>query len=206
LRRVYAADPDVFPEPLALWSSRNGDMAFVAMEKIFSSSNAQVHDMASDIVRIANALVKSNVVHRDVNPENLLRSDDGHLKLIDFQFAVDRVAPETDSYMRRNPKYHFVHFGGNKSLGIGVWSDAPALMGFLGKMNRKNVVEESVPRLKAMAHQMEVRLPVTRMDIFRLWCYWVSLKIQRWTGCKKAAKDRILWRLSKMEQLFGGHP
>ena len=34
LKRMHAEAPEVFPEPFALWTSRNGRMAFVAMEKV----------------------------------------------------------------------------------------------------------------------------------------------------------------------------
>ena len=117
LKRLWEVDKDVFPEPYLL---HEGDFSFFVMEKIFSG-NATCP--SADILRIAKALDISGIVHRDVSMNNLIAGSDNHLKLIDFQFAIDRADYRESNFMQKHPTYLHVTFGYSHELGLGKWND-----------------------------------------------------------------------------------
>jgi hypothetical protein len=193
LRRVHAAEPSVFPEPFALWTAPDGRMAFVAMEKVGGGTPS---DPAADILRIAETLHETGIIHRDVSKANLLCGQDGHLKLIDFQFAVDRRAYHESRFMRRNPKYLYVHFGNCEELGLGRWNDVLRLMKCLHTLAPQ--AEDAQACLRTLATRMTFSAPVPPTVRFRLNAYRASLAIQRLFVRKPATA----WRNYKLERLL----
>ena len=195
LTRVYAASFDVFPEPFVLWTSLDGRMAFVAMEKVGGGTPS---NPADDILRIAETLRDTGIVHRDISMENLLCGEDGHLKLIDFQFAIDRAAYLESRFMRRNPKYLYVHFGNCEELGLGKWNDVlgRGLSACLSHFAPDDKTVEA--KLRAMAEGMAFSAPVSHSVRLRLAIYRVSLAVQ-WFFTRKRA---IRWRRYKIGRLL----
>ena len=173
MRRLYEVDNAVFPEPYACCTSHDGRLAFVVIERL--SGDAAV-DPAGDFVRMAKALSKTGVIHRDIL-KNILPGADGHLKLIDFQFAVDRNCYRESRYMRRNPKYLYTVFGVQKSLWPGAWNDFTEL---LIALKLYNVPEDSpaYANLRSMEKRMLFSPPVPLSARIRLNTYRISLKLQ----------------------------
>lgn len=187
-KRVYNADPAVTPEPLAYHVSSDGRRAFIVTAKAAGPSlsqllaqgvaGARADSFADDILRLADALKKSGVVHRDLFADNLLLDSDGHLKAIDFQFAVDRDNYSECGWMQRNWKYRYVVFGVNHDLGLGVWDDAAALKRLLALLPATERTADATKSVSSKIGSLVCRDrpgPLTRL---RLSLYTLSLKLQ----------------------------
>ena len=97
-KELYALAPQNVVEPLYWRDSR--DFHFAAarwtegetLEDLLEGGTLTTEQKAAfleDILSIFLALQQSDIVHRDLIPRNLLYTG-GHLKLIDFQFAVSK--------------------------------------------------------------------------------------------------------------------
>lgn len=100
-------------------------------------TNEQKAVFVRDIYEIFRALQKSDVVHRDIRPDNFMIIK-GHLVLIDFQLAVSKSQYQELDYMRRHPqrlrklgdpKFQYRPF---------VWDDAYSLLKVLQFIGRDN--------------------------------------------------------------------
>lgn len=195
LRRIHDVDPAVFPEPFAVWTSGNGRMAFTIMEKC---SGGNPLDPATDILRMAKALQKTGIVHRDCCVSNVVCGTDGHLKLIDFQFAIDRNSYHESEFMQKNPKYLYLVFGNCESLGLGKWND---LLG-LGLIEcLKHFAPEdkaSKLQLQQLAASATFSTKVKLTHKIQLWLYYLSLSLQNLFKNKESIK----WRLLKIQQFL----
>jgi len=123
-KRLHSIDPLHFPEFYAL---RSGPLSFVVTEKIEGGKSlADEPDdrYADDVLAILDALYEAKVVHRDFLPSNFLIAADGHLKLIDLQFAVDMESRRIDPWLKRNPQYHFGVFAAVITRDGAWWDDA----------------------------------------------------------------------------------
>ena len=197
LKRVHGADAAVFPEPYALWTSQDGRKAFVAMEKV---GGGRPSDPAADIMRIANALKDAGIVHRDISTINVLCGEDGHLKLIDFQFAIDRNDYRESRFMRRNPKYLYVHFGSCEELGLGRWNDILGLGLLRCLFHFAPNATDVESKLREMAASMTFSAPVAVSSRIRIRCYCLSL----WIQSLFVASSSVKWRLYKSRLLLAG--
>ena len=188
LSRIHAAAPSSVPEPLAEWKSDDGRLAFVVTERVQGPSltellgrgmtDAQADGFAADIVRLADALKATGVVHRDLFADNLLLGADGHLKAIDWQLAVDRRDYHEDPWVARNWKFRYVVFGVNRELGLGVWNDFHALGKILAQLPQTDAVRAAAARLADAEPEMAVSAPPDAATRFKLRLYALSLRIQ----------------------------
>jgi len=195
--RLFAEAPGVVEEPLAhgedFGAGPDGVVprrrrAYVVTARIAGPSlaallargvtSAQADVFAEDIRTLARALRRTGVLHRDLFEENLLLGDDGHLRAIDFQLAVDRNAYREDPWVARNWKFRYVVFGVNRELGLGVWNDFHALGKILAKFPQTARVREVAAELAAEEDGMAFAARPSAADRVRLWLYGCSLRLQ----------------------------
>ncbi len=183
-RRVFELAPEVVAEPF-VW---HADPAFVAVEKVRGPSltellargvtDVQADGFAADILRLARALREAGVVHRDIFSDNLILGADGHLRLIDFQLAIDRADYHEDPWVMRHWKFRYVVFGVNRELGLGVWNDFLALGNVLALLPQTAAVKDAAAWLAAEAPQMTFAAPPDRPTRFKLRLYALSRRSQ----------------------------
>lgn len=137
-RRFRAIRPDLCVEPVC-WHRTAGGGAFAALkfmegrtlqtllEEDFKFSREQVDRMARDMRDISDTLIAANIAHRDVRPANLMVGPDFHVRIFDFQFAVDM------NDRRENPYFvdHYMELlwvlGDTYAEGHGKWNDRRAM-------------------------------------------------------------------------------
>lgn len=134
---------------------------------------------ADDLRRIAAALRRTGIVHRDINEDNLIIGDDGRLKLIDFQFAVDRSSYRESDFMLKNWKYLYIVFAFSEPLGGATWNDMRALRLRVQLLPETDFVRKTICELKKEEEAGAFSIPVTSMVRFKLRFYLLSLLIQR---------------------------
>lgn len=196
-RRLHEADPGVFPEPLAVHC---GPMAFVVTEKL--SPADRLSAPVDDIMRMVHALETTGIVHRDVQL-NLLAGSDGHLRLIDFQFAIDRNAYRESQFMESHWKYHYTVFGVHRQLGIGRWNDVTSFIAVLER-NQYDGWEGAVAELRRIEAQMEYSARFTKLEKTRFLVYAASLWLQSRLGWDSRKRAITAERLSVVMTAFGG--
>lgn len=183
-RRLWLIDPIVFPEPYALYE---GPLAFVVTEKLVAGTAT---NPAGDLLRIDKALEKTGIVHRDILI-NLFPCSDGHLRLIDFQFAVDRNNYCESSFMRKNWKYLYTVFGVQKSLFLGCWNDCVEFLIYL-KASGVPSTESSYQELQSRVWRSKFNPPLPISVYIRVLIYMISLLIQ-WIFALNKRKRRLVY-------------
>ena len=186
--RLRAVAPSVVPEPLAVWTSDDGQRAFVVAEKVDGPSlaellargvtDAQADGFAADIRALAEALKATGVLHRDLFADNLLLGTDGHLKAIDWQLAIDRNDYREDPWVARHWKFRYVVFGVNRELGLGVWNDFHALGKILAQLPQTAAVRAVAAWLATEERTMAFAAPPDTMTRLKLRLYALSLRLQ----------------------------
>lgn len=98
-------------------------------------TTAQRHRLVRDLYQIFLALKQSDVVHRDIRPDNFMIRR-GRLVLIDFQLAVSKSNYTELEYMRKNPR-RLRNLGGKTfRYKPFVWDDAYSLLKVLKFIGR----------------------------------------------------------------------
>lgn len=188
-RAVYDIDPEHFLEPL--YFNDYDEYNFFANEYVSGISletairtgtltPVQKSRIVSDIWRIFCALRASDVVHRDVRPDNLMIID-GRLVLIDFQLAVFKSNYVELDYLARRPnrlrklgnkKYRYRPF---------TWDDAYSLtrvLEFVGRDRlyglRYDIIYKNIKsyvgkdKIKATAHEKDIHRFVRHIKTMRI--------------------------------------
>ena len=200
--RLRAVAPSVVPEPLAAWTSDDGRRAFVVTEEVDGPSltdlllrgvtDAQADGFAADILALAEALNETGILHRDIYTDNFLLGGDGHLKVIDFQMAIDRNCYREDPWVAAHPKFLYVVFGVNHDTPCGCWDDRAALDAVLALLPATDAVTWARRRLAAMPDiSFAARPPLGARLV--LGAYAVSLMIQShvpWRSRKRRNQAR----------------
>lgn len=151
--KVHGLIPENSVNPLC-WHVDGSGGAAIVLEKIEGASLSELvgsqkaldAEMSGRIVRdmlkIADALSASGVVHRDIRPENLIVGADGRVAVIDFQLAADRASPLECGYVAAR-HYELLSFlGGRNAHPDGVWNDRLDMLRCVRMLSPSKVREE----------------------------------------------------------------
>lgn len=205
--RMYAAAPHVIPRPLAWRYAGDGSSASVVTARVKGPSLTELlarglsadeaDRYAADLDALAEALRTTGILHRDLFPDNFLLDDDGHLKVIDWQLAIDRKNYLEDPWVVKHWKFHYVVFGVNRELGLGRWNDWQALGKILAAFPQTARVTALRERLAREEQTMTFAAPPPRGTRFKLRLYALSLRLQmllRGRRHRKYAQLERRWR------------
>ena len=184
-KRLHSVDPMHFP---AVYGHHPGPFAFVVIEKIEggrSLADEPDERYADEILAILDSLYAANVIHRDILPSNFLIAPDGHLKLIDFQFAVDMGTQCIDPWLKRHPKYHFAVFAAVVTR-HGAWWDDAYFAGMLLPTMRE--------RVRSRIGRLRFEIAFSPLDRIRLRFFVFTMTIQRMFCTKESRKRNALDR------------
>ena len=202
---AYARAPEVVPMPVAYWYSPATHSAFVATEWIDGPSLSEIllHEVterqadgfADDIVKMADVLSETGIVHRDIFTDNFILGKDGHLKLIDWQLAVCRRLIMEDPWVKKHWKFHYVVFGVNHDSPPGHWNDVRAFIAVLDMFPQTDSVRAAKEKLRMREKEswLVVRPPLWIR--VALAAYGVSLLFQMLVRRKGPKRDKIKRRL-----------
>ncbi len=119
-----------------------------------SHSNLMPTDRAQwfeDILSISQALRQSNVVHRNITPENLIVSNTGHLVLTDFQMAVAKEPYRELPFLRKRRRM-LRRLGGLYAPKPGFWDDQYSLLKILEEIGSSEI---SQMRYEEIHHELQ---------------------------------------------------
>ena len=204
-RRLAETDPGVCAEALAWWRSADGRMAFVVTRKLPGPSltdmfvrgvdEEEALDVMDDMLRIGEALQKSGIVWRDIMADNLMMGEDGHLKLIDAQFAFLRSDYREDPYLMKHWRYRTLLFAHHPMMAGHGWNDAAMLLFMTLKFGKSHLVEERRERMRAMVAASAFPVEhgwsdMLRMRLMLLWL-WMCRLAPHGRGKAEALRTRI---------------
>ena len=190
-KRLNGLDPVHFP---AAYAFHGGPFAFVVTEKVaggLSLADDPDDRFADEVLAILDSLHRANVIHRDILPSNFLIAPDGHLKLIDFQFAVDMGTKRMDPWLRRHPTYHFAKFAAAVARDHAWWDDAAFATMLLPSLRE---------RARSRIGRLRLEVPFTPLVRARLKLLAATMRIQRMFcpagSRRRRALDRRLERFT----------
>ena len=117
--KLHKINQDNFPEsPFYADDKHNRCVAYDFIEgelledkiKRVDFHPAEKENVIVQLKEIAKSLLESGIVHRDLLPKNFIITDDGKLKLVDFEFAVDSQNYEEFRAVQKNPLYFQIFF------------------------------------------------------------------------------------------------
>lgn len=138
-RRVWRRLPDNVVK-LSFWHRIGDRAAFSVMARLpgvplgrLLSSGTKMTDeiaerIALDCQAISDGLLAAGIVHRDLQPGNLIVDAQGHVRLIDFQLAIEKDNPCECGFLARRHYEILSHLGRPLSTDDGVWNDRLSML------------------------------------------------------------------------------
>lgn len=198
-------------EKSLFWHTTNDDGAFAvtewiegrALDVLIAQQDPLLTEKADilteDILRIADALERLEIVHRDIRPANLIVRADGHVKLIDFQFAAPFGETLEDPWFSRHPAV-IDGLGAEYAFAPGQWNDRHSLQMILQELPPSPTRESA---LRDMAHGSDrpTRTALcTKRDMRRLKRRYASLRRKRLLALLSSRK-RTRFQLKYAQEL-----
>ena len=199
----------VCAEPLALWRSPDGRRAFVVTRRLPGPSlsaivakhvgEEEAIGVLEDMIRIADALIKSGIVWRDIIPDNFMRDSDGHLKLIDAQFAIDRNNFREAPFLLKNWSYRMLTFAHHPMTAGYGWNDAAMMLFYTWKLSSSPRAQELCDKLRAMSDASNFTVEYGGMDRFRMRLALAVMRVQRAIAGLRGGNAALDTRIARAE-------
>jgi len=188
-RRLAAADPGVCAEALAKWVSPDGRRAFVVLRKLPGPSltdllargvdEVEAIELMEDMVRIAEALLKAGIVWRDIIPDNFMRDEEGHLRLIDAQFAIDRNDFHEQPFLIKHWTYRMLVFAYHPMMAGRGWNDVGMMLFCVWRLSNTPRALELCERLRSLTAAAAFPVSCGRSDRWRMRWKLLALRMCR---------------------------
>ena len=125
-----------------------------------------------------------------------MRDSDGHLKLIDAQFAIDRNDFKEDPFLLKNWGYRMLTFAHHPMTAGYGWNDAAMMLFYTWKLSGSVRAQELCDRLRSMTAESVFLVEHGRLDKWRMRWMLLRLCILRLfrRGDKAAALDTRIAR------------
>ncbi len=206
-RRLAAVDPGVCAEALARWMSPDGRRAFVVLRKLPGPSltdlltrgvdDVEAIELMEDMVRIAEALLKAGIVWRDIIPDNFIRDEGGHLRLIDAQFAIDRNDFHEQPFLLNHWTYRMLVFAYHPMMAGHGWNDVGMMLFYVWKLSDIPQAVELREKLRALTSAAAFRVDYGNLDRWRMRWMLLSMRVCRlfaFSSSKAVALDTRIAR------------
>ena len=211
-QRLRRRRPDLCVEPV-FWHVMSGGGAFVALkwmeghtlqdlldkEVVFTPE--QTARLVKDMKDISDMLAADGIVHRDIRPANFMVAPDGHVRIFDFQFAVDRDDPREHKYFVDRYMELLWVLGDAYADGPGKWNDRRAMIRCLEKLpacpERENAISELSKNVDD--HNRTVHLPKGLRSTYMKEYQWLERRRRRhkWLLRKDKPEDVRRWKFLK---------
>ena len=178
-RRMCRAAEGLCPKPL-FWHETSGGGAFAATELVEGETlearlaggraigAEEAARLSADMASIVRALKAAGIVHRDIRPANLMVTPEGRIKLIDFQFAVDRSRTGEYGYFAERANELLYPLGADFAVAPGVWNDNHAMAKCLRLLPQCAARDEAIAELEEGMSEATLRAKLTRSQRRRL--------------------------------------
>ena len=215
-RRLAAVDRGVCAEALAKWTSPDGGRAFVVTRRLAGPSLTEMIiggvtedealDIVDDMLRIAKALVDAGIVWRDITTDNFLRDADGHIKLIDAQFAIDRNDFREDPYLLSHWNYRMLLFAHHPMLAGHGWDDVGMMLRYASYLPPTHLVKERLERLRALERESMFPVSRSRGDRLRMACCLLGMEVARCFSFSVRRRHVLRERIGRAKRFITGRP
>jgi len=212
-RRLAAVDTDVCAEALAKWTSADGSRAFVVTRKLPGPSLTdlivrgagpdEAIGVLEDMLRIAQALLKAGIVWRDIIPDNFMRDSDGHYKLIDAQFAIDRNDFHEQPFLLKRWTYRMLVFAHHPMMAGHGWNDVAMMLFCVWRLSDAPRALELCERLRSLTPAAVFPVPYGRSDSWRMRWMLLVLRICRLFAFSRSKSSALDTRIARAKAFLG---
>lgn len=154
---LYDVCPDYVCAPIAYKGVDSN--SFIAYEYLNATSLAdmmvdgltpeQKKNFISQLAKLADALLAAGVVHRDVRPENFVVTEDGTLKLHDFEYAVSaKRYREVRSIRKKTADLRWL--GGTYRPKTLIWDDMYAIAKIMEELGATELKSEELKHVRSL--------------------------------------------------------
>jgi hypothetical protein len=156
------------------------------------------------MLRIARALNEADIVWRDVFPDNFMMGEDGHIRLIDAQFAVARKDFKEAPYLVKHWKYRISVFAYNESLNGHGWNDVHMMLYYLRHLPALPQIESIRKELAELMPSMLLVVETSVADVLRACIFLCELYVRLLFSRRTSKRSQLRKRVERVRRYLRG--